>query len=302
MENFIRIFSDYTFQTVALGSALLGLISGVLGCFAVLNKQSLLGDGISHSALPGVILAFMFTGTKNTGHMILGAFITGLLATLLIMLIVRTTRIKFDISLALILSVFFGFGLVLKTLVQRQANARQAGLDRFIYGQASTLLREDIIIMAIVGLIVLSILFIFWKELKIVIFNPEFAQSIGLPVTFFQIVLTLLLVCAIIVGIQTVGVVLMSAMIIAPAVAARQWTSRLWLMVLLSAIFGVISGVIGTAISSIYSNLPTGPSIVLSVSCIAVFSLLFAPNRGIIHRAYKTALARRSVRRELNKL
>ena len=114
----LDLLTNYTFQIVALGSALLGIISGVFGSFAVLRKQSLLGDGVSHSALPGVVIAFLLTGTKNTEILLLGALITGLLATLIIIGVVRTTRIKFDSALALVLSVFFGAGLVFLTYSQ----------------------------------------------------------------------------------------------------------------------------------------------------------------------------------------
>ena len=287
METLILLFTDYTFQTVALGSALLGIISGVLGSFAVLRRQSLLGDGVSHAALPGVVIAFLLTGSKDTEVLLFGALLTGLSATLIIMSIVRYSRIKFDSALALMMSVFFGLGLVLLTYSQRLPNAHQAGLKRFIYGQASTLLQRDVVMMAICGVILLAIVILFWKEFKLYSFNPEFAETIGFSGKTLNLLLSLLIVFAIIIGLQTVGVVLMSAMLIAPAVAARQWSNRLWLIVLLAAIFGAVSGVIGTLLSSAFTKLPTGPVIVVCITVITIFSLLFAPNRGIIHRLYQ---------------
>jgi manganese/zinc/iron transport system permease protein len=146
MESLWSLLSDYTFQVVALGSALMGVISGVMGSFAVLRKQSLLGDGVSHAALPGVVTAFLLTGSKQTEVLLTGALISGLMATLLMVNIVRHSRVKFDGALALVMSVFFGLGLVLLTYVQKQPNANQAGLNRFIFGQASTLLRRDLAI------------------------------------------------------------------------------------------------------------------------------------------------------------
>ena len=286
METLYLLLTDYTFQTVALGSALLGIISGVLGSFAVLRKQSLLGDGVSHAALPGVVIAFLLTGSKDTEVLLFGALLTGLSATLIIMSIVRYSRIKFDSALALIMSVFFGLGLVLLTYTQRLPNAHQAGLKRFIYGQASTLLQRDVVMMAICGVFLLAVVILFWKEFKLFSFNAEFAETIGFNGKLLNLILSLLIVLAIIIGLQTVGVVLMSAMLIAPAVAARQWSNRLWLMVFLAAIFGAVSGVIGTLLSSAFTKLPTGPVIVVCITIITIFSLLFAPNRGILHRIY----------------
>ena len=292
MAAFLGILSDYTFQTVALGSALLGLISGVLGCFAVLRKQSLLGDGVSHAALPGVVMAFILLQSKNTEVLLLGALLSGLLATFIILGIVRYSRIKFDSALALVMSVFFGLGLVLLTYVQKIPNSNQAGLNRFIFGQASTLLQKDIIIMAICGAVLLFLVGLFWKEFKLFSFDSDFAQSLGFSPKYLNLLLSFMIVLAIIIGLQTVGVILMSAMLIAPAVAARQWTKRLWVMVLLSAIFGAVSGVVGTALSSLYAKLPTGPAIVVCVSVFVLVSVLFAPGRGIIHRLYQRRKSR----------
>jgi manganese/zinc/iron transport system permease protein len=286
MNSWIALFSDYTFQTVALGSALLGLISGVLGSFAVLRKQSLLGDGVSHSALPGVVIAFILLGSKNTEILLLGALISGLLATLFIVSIVRYTRVKFDSALALVMSVFFGLGLVMLTYVQKIPNSNQAGLKRFIFGQASTLLQRDILLMAICGLLLLALVLLFWKEFKLFTFDSDFAQSLGFSPKRLNLLLSFMIVLAIVIGLQAVGVILMSAMLITPAVAARQWTNKLWVMVILSALFGAVSGIIGTAASSLVPKLPTGPAIVICISAIVVISVLFAPGRGILNRIY----------------
>ena len=286
MKTLISFLSDYTFQTVALGSALLGIISGVLGSFAVLRRQSLLGDGVSHAALPGVVMAFLLTGSKNTEVLLLGALLTGLAATFLVTRVVSHSRIRFDSALALVMSVFFGLGLVLLTYTQRVPNANQAGLKRFIYGQASTLLQRDVTLMAVCGTVLLFFVVLFWKEFKLFSFDSEFAETIGFGIGGLNLLLSLLIVLAIIIGLQTVGVVLMSAMLIAPAVAARQWANRLWLMVVLAAGVGALSGLAGTLLSSAVPGLPTGPVIVVCVTAMTVFSILFAPGRGILHRMY----------------
>lgn len=294
-----EVLTDYTFQTVALGSALLGLISGVLGTFAVLRKQSLLGDGVSHSALPGVVMAFILLGTKNTEILLVGALISGLIAMLLIVGIVRHTRVKFDSALALIMSTFFGLGLVLMTYVQKIPNSNQAGLNRFIFGQASTLLRQDIVLMAVCGAVLIALVILFWKEFKLFSFDSEFAQSLGFSPRRLNLMLSSMIVVGIIIGLQTVGVILMSAMLIAPAVAARQWTNRLWVMVLLSAVFGAVSGVAGTAASSLVQKMPTGPAIVVAVSLIVIVSLLAAPGRGILYTIYRRRRTRRSLQEKV---
>jgi manganese/zinc/iron transport system permease protein len=287
LNSILTLFQNYTFQTVALGSALLGLISGVLGSFAVLRKQSLLGDGVSHSALSGVVMAFILLDNKSTEILLLGALISGILATLFIVSIVRHTRIKFDSALALVMSVFFGLGLVLLTYVQKIPNSNQAGLKRFIFGQASTLMQRDIVLMLVCGVILLTLVMLFWKEFKLFTFDSDFAKNLGFSPQKLNLLLSFMIVLAIIIGLQTVGAILMSAMLITPAVAARQWTNKLWVMVTLSALFGAASGIMGTTASSLVSKLPTGPSIVVCISIIALISILFAPGRGILHRLYQ---------------
>ena len=289
MNGILTLFSDYTFQTVALGSLLMGVLSGILGSFAVLKKQSLLGDGVSHAALPGVVMAFMLTGSKNTEMLLLGALFTGLAATVLMMNIVKHSRVKFDAALAIVMSVFFGLGLVLFTYIQKSPAANQAGLKRFIYGQAAAMLERDVRFMQIAAVVLLLIVFLFFKEFKAVTFDSGFARSIGLPVGIINTLLSFLIVLAIIIGLQTVGAILMSAMLIAPAVAARQWSGTLWKMILLSAIFGGVSGVAGTWISSSVAQMPTGPSIVVCASIFTLISLLFAPKRGLISREIRHA-------------
>lgn len=279
-----ELFSDYTFRTVAIGAAMLGIVSGALGTFAVLRKQSLLGDAISHAALPGIALAFLLTGTKSPLGLMLGAMAAGLLATLLVSSIAISARVSYDSALGTILSVFFGFGLVLLTVIQKLPNANQAGLSTFLFGQAAALVTEEVVTMCIFGAIALLPVVLFWKEFKLLAFDPEYAHSLGLPIRYLDFLLTSLLVIAIVIGLQTVGVVLMSAMIIAPAVAARQWTNRLGLMLMLGAGFGALSGISGAYLSSSMRQMPTGPTIVLVISGLVAVSLLFAPNRGLLWR------------------
>ena len=287
MELISQLLTDYTLRTVALGAALLGMVSGALGTFAVLRRQSLLGDAISHAALPGIALAFLLTGSKMPLVLLVGAALAGWAATGLIMAVTTTTRMKYDSALGLVLSVFFGIGLVLLTVIQKTSNAQQAGLDTFLFGQAASLVERDVVTMAALGAAALVGTCLLWKEFKLLAFDREFGRSLGLPMRRLDLVLTMLLVVAIVIGLQTVGVVLMSAMLIAPAAAARQWTDRLGIMVLISMAFGALSGVAGALVSTSASRLPTGPIIVLCISAIVVISMVAAPNRGLLWRAVR---------------
>ena len=289
------LVSDHTFRTVALGCLLLGMVSGILGCFAVLRKQSLLGDAVSHASLPGVCLAFLFTNVKNTEVLLLGALITGIVCIGLIQLIQNYTKIKFDSALALILSVFFGLGLVLLSYMNKLPGSNKSGLNKFIFGQASTFIERDVNVIFITGIILLVIIVLFWKEFKLVSFDSDFAKTLGFPSKKIEILISILIVATVIIGIQAAGVILISAMLISPAVAARQWTDKLSVMVILSAIFGGISGFFGTLISISQENLPTGPIIVVIISLIVLFSILFSNKRGIIFK-----IIRNNQKRKLN--
>jgi|TARA_B110000967_G_scaffold187379_1_gene209259 manganese/zinc/iron transport system permease protein len=298
-EYFNLVFSDYTLRTITLGTAILGAVTGMLGSFAVLRKQSLLGDAISHAALPGIAIAFLITGAKDSNTLLLGALISGLIGTFWIRGIISKTHLKSDTALGLILSLFFGFGMLLLTFIQKQPNANQAGLDKYLFGQAATLVESDVWLMAIVTGICLFVLLLFWKEFKILLFDADYTKTLGFNTKFIDILITTFIVLAIVLGLQTVGVVLMSAMLLAPAAAARQWTNSLSVMVVLAAIFGAFSGVIGTAISASQNNLSTGPVIVLVASVFVMFSFIFSPNRGLLFKQIRFIKNRRDL--ELHK-
>lgn len=276
------LFSDYTLRTVALGTMILGIVTGVLGSFVVLRKQSLIGDAMSHATLPGIVLAFMLTGQKLFVVLLIGAAIAAWVGALLVMLITNTTRIKGDSAMGIVLSVFFGLGLVLIAALQKNPSMAQAKLDSYLLGQAATLLERDVMVMAIVGSITLILVAVFWKEFKLLTFDPDFAVSLGFPVRVIDILLTTLVVMAIAIGLQAVGVILIIAVLVAPAAAARQWTDSLAVMVGLAALFGGMSGVGGTLISSLGRGLATGPIIVLCNTAIVLISLTLAPNRGLL--------------------
>jgi manganese/zinc/iron transport system permease protein len=290
---------DYTLRTVALGAATLGAVSGALGVFAVLRRQSLLGDAISHAALPGIALAFLLTGAKASGVLLAGAALAGWIGTLFVIAIVRTTRVPEDSALGIVLSVFFGIGLVLLTFVQRQPTAAQAGLERFLFGQAATLVVSDVITIAVLGGAALLVVALGWKEFKLLAFDRDYGASLGLPMRRIEVLLTTVLVIAIVVGLQTVGVVLMSAMVVAPAAAARQWTDSLGVMIVTAGVFGALAGASGALISATAAGVPTGPTVVLAASAIVVVSLALAPRRGLLWRWAADRRARRQIREDL---
>lgn len=295
MNSIIDLFSNYTFQVVALGCAILGIVSGVLGSFAVLRKQSLLGDCVSHSALPGIVIAFLLIGVKDLEILLVGALVSGVLSTFVVIFITKYSKIKIDSALAITISLFFGFGLVLLTYTQRLSNAAQAGLSSFIYGQAATMLKEDVIFLGIVGVIIIAIVLLLYKEFKAISFDKQFMKVLGFNTGFISTLLTLLIVISIVIGLKLVGVILMSAMLVAPALAARQWTNKLSFMIILSSIFGALSGVLGVMCSSLISSMPTGPIIVVFSSIIVFISILFAPKRGVIFKIYQRYLQKKNL-------
>ncbi|AGY91524.1 hypothetical protein SPICUR_02555 [Spiribacter curvatus] len=276
------LLTDYTLQNVVVGAALIGIISGVLGSFAVLRRQSLLGDTLSHAALPGVCLGFMVAGAREIGSIMGGALVTAVAAALLTVALTRNTRLKMDAALASTLSLGFALGVVLLTWIQSRGGAAQAGLDSFLFGQAAATTRADLYpMMALVGLSLAGVVLL-WKPLKLMTFDPGFAAVAGLPVHRLELLLTAMIALAVVTGLQMVGVVLMTAMVIAPGAAARQWCGSLLGMVLLSAVLGALAGVVGGLISALAPGLSTGPVIVLTATLIALVSLMIAPHRGLI--------------------
>lgn len=268
----------------------------MLGSFAVLRKQSLLGDAISHAALPGIAIAFLITGAKDSNVLLLGALISGLIGTFWIRGIISKTHLKSDTALGLILSLFFGFGMLLLTFIQKQPNANQAGLDKYLFGQAATLVESDVWLMTIVTGICLFVLLLFWKEFKILLFDADYTKTLGFNTKLIDILITSFIVLAIVLGLQTVGVVLMSAMLLAPAAAARQWTNSLGIMVTLAALFGAFSGVFGTAISASQNNLSTGPVIVIIAGVFVFLSFIFSPSRGLLFKQIRFLKNRRDLK------
>ena len=275
---------DHTFLIVFLGTTLVGITAGIIGCFVILQRQSLFGDAIAHATLPGLATMFLYTGTKSPILLFLGATITGTLGALCINFITRYTTLKKETALGIVLSTSFGLGTVLLSIIQSYPSAHKSGINKFLLGNAATLLHEDLIIIIIVALIVMATTYICWKEFKIFVFNKEFAHTVGLNTYLIHSILTALTVLTIIVGLQTVGVVLISSLLIAPASAAYQWTNKLSHMIIISCVVSICSTSLGTTISSSCAHLPTGPIIIIVATLATFISILFAPAHGIVYR------------------
>lgn len=289
METLLEFFSfKYpNIKYVVFGTILLSISSAVVGCFTFIKKKSLVGDVISHAVLPGICISFLISGSKDPFLLIIGAFISGWISIVVMDAIIRNTKIKEDAATGLSLSVFFGIGILLMTYIQHSGNASQSGLDTFLFGKAAALVGKDLMAFSIIAMIVLMTVFAFYKEFKLISFDPEFAKVIGLPIKRLDMILTSITVLAVVTGIQAVGVVLMAAMLITPAAAARFWTNRLSRMILIASIFGAFSGISGAYISYSAPSMPTGPWMVMILSIIALISFFFAPGRGIVVRQWR---------------
>lgn len=282
----------YTDAVVAVGAAVLGVAAGVLGALAVLGQRSLVGDGLAHAALPGVALAFLVTGTKDPAALLVGAALAGLAGALLMLGIERTGRIRPDAAIGVVLSSSFALGVVLLTYVAGSGNAQQAGLERYLFGQAAGLLERDVNVMAGLATGAIAIVVLGFRPLKATLFDRGFAASIGLPVRLVELAATALLVVAVVIGLRAVGAILMVAMLVIPAVAARQVTRRLSTLLPAAGALGAAIGVTGALLSS-RAEVPTGPVIVLVGTVVVVAAVLFAPGRGVLWSAARLRRERR---------
>jgi manganese/zinc/iron transport system permease protein len=292
------LFNDPNIRYVVLGSVLLSAISAMVGTFTFLDKKSLMGDAIAHAILPGICLGFLISGTKNPWFLIAGAFVTGWLSIYAIEQITSKTRIKEDTAIGLILSVFFGIGVLMLTAIQKSGNAAQSGLDQFIFGKAAAMIGQDLLVFSVVAVFLLLSVWLLFKEFTLIAFDKDFAAAIGMNVRKIRMILTSLVVLAVVIGIQAVGVVLMAAMLITPAAAARFWTDKIKIMIIIASLFGAVSGLSGAYISWLAPAMPTGPWIVVVISSIAILSFFIAPRRGIIARMWKQKMNRRTINEE----
>lgn len=274
----------FTYNTLVVlaGAGLLGLLCGVVGSFAVLRRRALLGDVIAHATLPGIAAAYLIVGSKSLPALLAGAFAAGLLGLGVLAFVRRKTRTKDDAAMGIVLAVLFGAGISLSRYVQNTAtDDSHAGLDSFFFGKTAGMVLSDVYLtigVCAFSLITIAVLF---KEFELVCFDGGFAQSLGWKVAWIDYLILCLLALAVVIGLPMVGVVLVAALTIIPPVAARLWTMSLHVMLVLSAIFGVVAAVAGVLISASGDNLPSGPVIILCAAVIFILSALLAPGRGL---------------------
>lgn len=275
------MLTDYFFWVVALGTMILGATSAVIGTTVVLEKQSQLGDAIGHSVFPGIVLSFMLFQTRHPLILTAGAFVAGLVAFRLIHWIHQASSFSYESILALILSSMFGLGMVLYSYIQGNPDfqkAAQAGLNRYIMGQAAYLVIDDVIFISVTCICVLLLFALFLPRIELTLFDKVLAQSIGIHTERLSKSLLLLCLLVICVGLKTVGIILISSMLIMPTVAASQWTKHYRSLVLLAGIIGIVCAFVGTYISTVVSDLATGPTIVLAQTVCTLVSIGCSPH------------------------
>ncbi|MCK6457070.1 MAG: metal ABC transporter permease [Phycisphaerae bacterium] len=287
--------ADYNTRVVVIGVTLLGLASGIVGTFAYLRKRALMGDALGHATLPGIAAAFLLLETKSLPILLIGATLSGVLGVLAVAGLRSIPRIKEDAAIGIVLSVFFGIGMVLMAFVQQMRTGHEAGLQNFIYGKAASMLERDARLIAASALVVIAGSLLLYKEFRLICFDQPFAGAQGYPVVALDLAMMALVVVTTVVGLQAVGLILVVAMLIVPPAAARFWTDRLFGMTLLAGLFGALSGWLGASLSALLPRLPTGAIIVVCAGAFFVVSMFFAPQRGILAGLWRQAALRRRI-------
>ena len=289
---------DANTRVVIVGTLLLGIASGIIGVFALLRRRALVGDALSHAALPGICIAFMLLGYKSFAGLLLGALVSGTIGVFTILFITQNKRIDQDTAIGIVLTSFFGLGICLSRIIQNHPEGTQAGLESFIYGKAASMLISDAWFIAVVSAVVVVTVLLLLKELALICFDPDYAKTTGWPVLALDVVLMSSIVAVTMVGLQSVGVVLIISLLITPSAAARFWSNDLRVVLFLSAMFGGLSAVFGTAVSALTPQLPTGPVIVLAAALLFAVSAAFAPKRGVLSRRLAFKKLQATIRRQ----
>jgi manganese/zinc/iron transport system permease protein len=313
-DQVIRVLSlrDFNTRVVVLGTMLLGLAGGLIGTFLLLRRRALVADAVSHATLPGIGLAFLIMvaagGTgKSLPGLLLGALVSGLLGMGLLLLLGRVSRLKEDTALGVVLSVFFGLGVAILGVIQKMSRGHAAGLESFIYGKTASMLASDATSMAVAAAVILVASVLLFKELSLLCFDPEFASTQGWPVGRLDALMMALVVAVTVIGLQSVGLILVVALLLIPAASARFWTDHLPAMTRISAGIGAVSGFAGAVLSALVPRLPAGAIIVVVASGAFVVSLVFGKARGMLGRVvsavrFNDAVARQHLLRGLYEL
>ena len=299
-EQMLRFFSmrDPLLRTALIGCILMGISSGLLGGFIVVRRLALVGDTISHAVLPGIMLGYLWHLEKDPLTLFVGAVIAGVVGAVFVSLIQQTTRIKQDAALGIVLGGFYSLGILIKSVIQRGAGGDQSGLDDFLFGNAAALSSGDVTLMALVTGVALLLVTVFYRQFFVSSFDETFAESLGVPSQVFHYLLMVLLAFAIVVALQAVGAVLVSAMLIIPPATAYLLTDRLHKMLVLSVIVGVASAVGGAFLSFLSTGLPTGPFMIVSSALLFLLAFLFSPSHGVLPRVLRRRRQTRRIQRE----
>jgi manganese/zinc/iron transport system permease protein len=299
----VFLLQDYNTRVVILGASLLGCAAGLVGSFTLLRKRALMGDALSHAALPGICLAFIAATAlggsgKSLPFLLLGATLSGLIGVGAILSIRKLTRLKEDTALGMVLSVFFGAGIALLGVIQQMRQGHAAGLEAFIYGKTASMGAQDALLIAAAAVGCSGACLLLFKEFKLLCFDDAFAGSQGVPVMRLDLALMALVVTICIVGLQAVGLILMIALLVIPAAAARFWTESMAKMALISAGLGALCGMIGAGMSALFAKLPSGAMIVLVCTAFFLISMVFGSARGVLARVVRRWRLNRNVDRQ----
>lgn len=288
----LLLFQHYNTRVVVLGAMLLGVAAGMVGCFTLLRRRALVGDALSHATLPGVGLAFLLAplaGLDGGSRLVLlaGAASSGIAGAVAILFIRSLPRLKEDAALGIVLSVFFGAGVALLTVVQQSPTGRAAGLDRYIFGQTASMTADDAWLIAATAALTALLIAGNFRSLTLLCFDEGYASAQGYSIPLLDLLLMFLVVLITMIGLQAVGLILMIAMLVIPAAAARFWTNRLLMMLLISGLIGGVSGFVGALLSAVFADLPSGAVIVLTCGLLFFLSLLLGGERGVLVRSLR---------------
>lgn len=288
--------SGYNAALVGLGAAVLGFAAGCVGAHTTLRRRALVSDAMAHATLPGICLAFLamaaFGGEgRNLAGLLLGAALAAMLGLAALNRLTRT-RLPEDAAIGAVLSTFYGAGIVLLTVIQNLNLGRPAGLEGFLLGSTAGMLRADAVLIAAGGAVTLAALFVLRRPLAMTAFDPGHARLMGVNTRAADMALLLLTLACVLLGLRVVGLILIVALLITPALAARLWSDRMSTVALLAGGIGAVSGYLGAALSAAMPDLPTGPAIVLIAFTAFALSALAAPGRGLLARGRARARLR----------
>lgn len=273
----LTFWQDANLAWVLTGTLLLGVSAAVVGGFAVLRQRALIGDVLAHAALPGIMVAFILFESKAPGLVLISALVSSLLAYYLINWITRTSKIKIDAAMAIVLSLFFSIGMMALSYIQTLDTSNKSGLDRLLFGQAAAITQHDVIWLSWVAIISLCFIAVVFHKLRLMSFDPQYAQTLGLNLKAYELSFALVLVLTVVIGLQIVGVILMAAALLIPITIARFWSQSLKSLLIIAAVMSTISATVSTQISLMVAHMPTGPWIVLILGLLFGLSWLIAP-------------------------